>query len=54
MRAILSKFGRDADRFTPRRASDPLASLIVGAGLLLAIAWTVAPAVQAVIEVAAR
>tara|TARA_R110002020_G_scaffold185004_1_gene382467 strand:+ start:3299 stop:3463 length:165 start_codon:yes stop_codon:yes gene_type:complete len=54
MRAILSRFGRDADRFTPRRASDPLPALIVGACLLLAIAWAIAPAVQAVIEVAAR
>lgn len=54
MRAILSRFGRDADRFTPRRASDPLSALIVGACLLLAIGLAIAPAVQAVIEVAAR
>lgn len=54
MRAILSRFGRDADRFTPRRASDPLSALIVGACLLLAIVWTVAPAAHAVIEVVAR
>ncbi|MGX1099281.1 hypothetical protein [Amorphus sp. MBR-141] len=54
MKMKLSGLRANADRFTPRRASDPLSALIVGACLLLAIAWAIAPAVQAVIEVAAR
>lgn len=50
----LSRRRHSPDRLTPRPASDPLSTLIVGACLLLAIAWTVAPAIQAVIEVAAQ
>lgn len=54
MRLNLSAIRKSTDNLTPRRAASPFATLIVGSGLALAIAVALAPAAQAVIEVAVR
>lgn len=54
MRTKLSANPADTDKGATRRAAGPVPTLIVGAGLLIAIVWTLAPAVRAVLEVAVR
>lgn len=54
MRTKLSGNPADTDNGAARRASGPMPTLIVGFGLLVAIVWTVAPAIDAVIRVLAR